>query len=473
MIAAPRAFRTARLGALLAAATLAGGCAGSSPREAGPARATDPAPAASAAAPPAAATSAEADRAVSAALSHVSEVRELGPKGPVSSVIISRDELKLRIERDIIADLEPEVLEGTTELLFALNLTPADFDYVASVLQLFGTQLAGFYDPRAEEMVLLDDLGVGAQEATLWHELVHALQDQNYDLERLIKWSPDRGDATAAVLSLAEGDATSAMLDVMLLPEGKRATDVAEALIASGMGVIEALPEVASVPPILKRSIVAPYVDGIAFAHALRRRGGWAEVDAAWRDVPTTTEQILHPEKYLAREPGEILPMPPPPSGGPTVVRFRDTLGEQMVRLVLEDWVPRRTAAEAASGWAGDRVALFSEGRRRAIAVRLRYDDEPSAERALEAIARGAFAAELEEPPADAEQRREQGLRAARSGAFCRERARRGPFAARRRGRDLGVTLGPYERDAKATRSVGSCGTALTWAAAVAEPGKP
>ena len=119
-----------------------------------------------------------------------------------------------------MTDLEPDLIEGTKELLFSLNLTRADFDYFASLLLLYGTQLAGFYDPQAKEMVLLDDLGVEAQEATLWHELVHALQDQHYDLQKLTKWSADRGDAVSAAQSFAEGDATSAMMDVMLLPRG-------------------------------------------------------------------------------------------------------------------------------------------------------------------------------------------------------------------------------------------------------------
>ena len=131
--------------------------------------------------------------------------------------MISRQALLERIKKDLLVDLDEDLIEGTKELLFALNLTHADFDYFENLLLLYGTQLAGFYDPEAKEMVLLDDLGVEAQEATLWHELVHALQDQHFNIGELMKFRPGESDALAAAHALAEGDATSAMFDAKIL----------------------------------------------------------------------------------------------------------------------------------------------------------------------------------------------------------------------------------------------------------------
>jgi hypothetical protein len=413
----------------------------------------------------------DAERLVELALAHVAEMRKLPPKSKVKAVVISREALRGRIEKDLLADLEPEFIEGNTELLFSLNLTRADFDFFKTVLLLYGTQLAGFYDPKQKEMVLLDDLGVEAQEATLWHELVHALQDQHYDLHALTKWSAARGDAVSAALSFAEGDATSAMMDMMLLPRGQRALDISEALVAQSMASIESLPEVRDVPSILKRSIVAPYIDGITFAHSLRREGDWSRVDQAWRAPPETTEQLLHPEKYRAREPAEVLPVPQPPPGAPMTLRYHDVLGEQTIRLLLEEWVPLDTAKSAASGWAGDHAALFAEGDRRATAIALRYDDEASAARALEAIARGALSDPIENATRVRSATAEGGQKAGRAGRHCSERELRGPFAVVRSGRDLGVTLGPYVRDNRATRSAATCATSLPWAASISRAG--
>jgi hypothetical protein len=408
---------------------------------------------------------------VDEALQHVGEIRQLRPLGPVKSLVIGREELLRRMKDDLFAELEPELVDGTTELLFSLGATAADLDYLGSILTLLGSQLAGFFDPRRKEMVLLDDLGVEAQEATLWHELVHALQDQHYGLEKLVKWAPDRGDAMTAIQCLAEGDATSAMLDTMLLPRGQNALSLPESSVGNMLAMVEALPEIAAVPALLKRSIVAPYVDGLAFTHALRREGGWAAVDAAWRNLPASSEQVLHPEKYKSHELPERVPMPPAPPGGPAAVLFHDVLGEQGLRIAFEEWVPRGTAIDSAAGWAGDQVAVFSAGEQRAVAMRLRFDDEKEAAAAQETLARGALTAELEMRQGDRagpSVTREAAVKAIQRGGVCRERQRRGPFAVVRVGRDLGIALGPYRRRTGVANSDSTCANGLRWADAIA-----
>jgi hypothetical protein len=403
---------------------------------------------------------------VDATLKQVSAARELPATGSIRSRVIDRTALLERMKKEIVAEVEPELLQGSTELMFSLGAVGADLDYLATMLKLLGSQLAGFYDPRTKELVLMDDLGLEAEQVTLWHELIHGLQDQHYDLKPLLKWQAGRGDGIAAAHSLAEGDATSGMMDLMLLPRGQDALD-AEGAISSSMGALEALPEIASVPTLLKRSIVAPYLDGLAFVHALRRAGGWAAVDRAWRALPTTTEQILHPEKYLQREPAEVVPLPLPPAGGPNELLFRDVLGEQALRLMLEEWVPKVTAASAAAGWAGDAVAVFASGDRRAVAIHLRYDDETNAREGFEAIARGVLRAEpetwsVDKPPPMVAVRETDS--AVRKRDVCHARAKRGPFAAVWRGRDLGVALGPYQRSGSVTQSAGDCALATAWA---------
>jgi len=459
--------------ALALLALLAGACASETARapEAASAPARTPAKNPATAQSTVAESEGDYQAVVNAALARVSEVRKLGAIGPVKSQVIGRTALLERIQKELMKDLEPELIEGSNELLFSLGAAPADLDYLGSILKLLGSQLAGFYDPRVKEMVLLDDLGAEAQEVTLWHELVHALQDQHYDLGKLVKWSPDRGDALGAIQSLAEGDATSAMLDVMLLPRGIDALALGDGALKGSLGMVEALPEIASVPAVLKRSVVAPYIDGVAFTHALRAQGGWAAVDAAWRDPPATTEQMLHPEKYRAREPAEKVPAPLPLAGGPDRVLFHDVLGEQSLRIAFEEWVPPASAAEAASGWAGDAIVVFANGERRAVAVRLRFDTEQQAIRAFEVLARGALTDEPEKRRQDRPAlavSREEGKKAAKVGRICRERAQRGPFAVARSGRDLGVTLGPYQRRTGVATSDGDCSGALRWAEAVA-----
>jgi hypothetical protein len=409
-----------------------------------------------------------ADVVVAEALAHVARLRELAPKGPVRGRTISRAEMVDRIKKQLEKEVPEPVIRAQTELLFALGTVPADFDYEKSLLELMGDQLAGFYQPDDKTMYLGADLGGMERDATLAHELVHALQDQYYDLGKLLEYRTDANDLQSAIHALAEGDATSAMLDHMLVPRGQSALSLSDELVSVEVrGSIEMSPGSAGVPSILKRSVVAPYVDGIALVHWARRRGGWAAVDAVWRSPPATTEQLLHPEKMLAHEVGEAIPVPLAPPNGPAKDIYHDIMGEESNRILFEEWMGRRVAIDAASGWAGDRVVMFEDGDRYALGWHLRWDDEAGAARGAEAFARGVLRA----PDTKAEElvAGTSAARAMRGGSACRLRPKSGPFAVLRKHREVVLVSGPYVRTNGTPESAASCAQALKWAAAIAD----
>jgi hypothetical protein len=215
------------------------------------------------------------------------------------------------------------------------------------------------------------------------------------------------------------------------------------------------------------RSLVAPYIDGLAFTNGLRRRGGFAAVDEAWRTPPSSTEQLLHLEKFLQHEAPLVLPLPPAPAHAADMKeRFHDVMGEQTLRLLFEEWLPARTAAQSAADWGGDRLSVFADdGRTRwAVGWHLRFDTRAAAERAFTAFVRaaplterGASGATLAPPTTRAP-----------GDKVCRPRHDQGPIALVRRGRDLGVTLGPFTRNAVAVASDPGCAAALSWASQIA-----
>jgi len=374
-----------------------------------------------------------------------------------------------RVERSLDTEIPPAVVNASGEILFALGTVPASFDYRRGLLQVMRSELLGFYDPHDKTMFIGADVRGKELDATLWHELVHALQDQHYGLDKLLDWSDDAGDWQGAVHALAEGDATSAMIDALFADKHVQAPDLPDSV----MDLQNALSagSVLGVPPIIKRSVVAPYLDGLSFVNALRRRGGWSAVAAAWQRLPASTEQILHLEKFDAREAPEPLPALVPSKTGPTPAVYSDVYGEQTVRVLFEEWMPARAAREAAAGWAGDRLTAYSDGQLFSVGWRLRYDNEAAALKALHAFARGVLAAE-DQNTNPAGQLSEfvsaaSAERATKAGQVCRERHTRGPFAVARRGRELGVTLGPFRRNSEAAVSEGSCAAALSWAAAL------
>ncbi|HEX2669868.1 MAG TPA: hypothetical protein VHM25_03295, partial [Polyangiaceae bacterium] len=252
------------------------GCAGSSggapppapitaatPASAVPASSAAPAPVVS----PAPTKDVEAERVVARALKYVSALRELDALGPVNGRIVSRDEMVERVEHSLDTEIPPAVVSASGEILFALGTVPASYDYRTGLLAVMRSELLGFYEPREKTMFLGGDLRGQELDATLWHELVHALQDQHYGLGEMLTWSDDAGDWQGALHGLAEGDATSAMIDALFAEKGMHAPDLPDSV----MDLQSALSagSVLQVPPIVKRSVVAPYMDGLAFVNAL------------------------------------------------------------------------------------------------------------------------------------------------------------------------------------------------------------
>lgn len=430
--------------------------------------------------PPAAAPQAEeqvdgeAEARIAAALRQMAEVRQLEPRGPVQARHLDARALVLEVERSLDRHVPPQVVTGTAEMLFGLGTTPPDFDYRASLLALMGTELAGLYDPERQLMLLRKDLREDALEATLLHELVHALQDQHYGLARLLKWRQDATDELSALSALAEGDATSAMLDALLADTGQLAYQLPGNLVEAQMRLMAgATHQESSVPGVLKRSLIAPYVDGLRFVHAVREREGWAGVDRAWRRPPVTTEQLLHFDKYAAAEPAVPVSLPPePPTQGPWEAFFHDVWGEQSLRLIFEEWMPTRSAVRSATGWGGDRIVLYAAGARRAVLWHLIADTSADAERMQIAFLRGVFSSGWSPNPRPTPDVSEEDARErAQRGDVCAERSEAGPFLATRQGRSLVVIAGWFERLADGSvQSAATCTLASEWAARALPP---
>jgi hypothetical protein len=217
---------------------------------------------------------------------------------------------------------------------------------------------------------------------TYAHEFTHQLQDQNFDLSKLGLDASDEGDRSLARLALVEGDAVTtqtAWMTANLSP-----TDLAQVLAdASDPAVLASLQHA---PPILRTLSLFPYTDGLNFVSRLKATGGQAAVDAAFANLPASTAQILHPELYLTHVAPVAVPLPKSLAsalGAGWSLRGEDTLGEELIRAWLTaDGVDPATAATAAQGWVGDRVAILAG---------------PNGQLALVLLARWGSAAEVRE----------------------------------------------------------------------------
>lgn len=329
----------------------------------------------------------------------IADVRELLPLDEIDDAQITQQELKDRLPGMIEEDYSREEAEADGRGLIALGLLPEGTDYWQLSLDLLGNQVAGFWDQKTDEMFVISDNGAFGplEEFTYAHEIVHALQDARLGLDDLMADSLDiDADAATARAALFEGDATIASYDY-LAENPSLAAAIATAPGAAGPDVLD------TAPPALAISLVFPYLTGAEFVAALRAEGGWEAVNAAYADPPTSTEQVMHPERYLDRDDPTTVTLPDlaPALGDGWEQIDEDVLGELGVALLLADLQPGEgfnaftgelalpeAARNAAAGWDGDTYALWADGDREVLVWSTVWDRDSDAiafSRALQA----------------------------------------------------------------------------------------
>jgi len=316
------------------------------------------------------------DAIIAKMLKRVSKIRGLAVKRPVKGKRLERTELIARIRAKVDKEIPPEAiaLEGDTLKLY--GFIPPELDYLDTTMKLLEAQLAGFYEPNDEHMYLAGDLDGMNGAITLAHELQHALQDQHFDLKKRSGYRPGHGDEQGAFSALCEGDATSVMIDVTVarVKEGMTALDVGDDKLEREIaGGVEADPSTKAIPHVMKVDLVAPYVYGTHFVHALRRQGGWEAVNGAFHRPPTSSEQILHPEKWMQNEQPLNVPAPP----GPTAdwkLADEDTTGELALAMGIGEWTSKDEGFRLAEGWGGDRDGTYVKGNQIVNITRVEYD---------------------------------------------------------------------------------------------------
>jgi hypothetical protein len=312
----------------------------------------------------------------------VLEIRGLPAEQRIEPVILSEDEVRQRIEEQFEKDNPPDKLAVAEETLKALGLLPADADLGTLYVDLLGSQVAGFYDPETKELVVVSRSGqVGATEkVTFAHEFVHALQDQSFGLEGIEVDAVGQGDRSLGRLALVEGDATLAM--TLWLSKHLGPDELQELLEVDP----EAQAMLDSMPAILRETLLFPYQQGLVFVNGLWARTGWEAVDGAYGRLPDSTEQVLHPEKYEAREVPVTVQLDAAAlaaaMGEGWTDTPEDTLGEFQITVWLrENGVPALDSSGAAAGWGGDRLAyLRGPGDAWALVLRTAWDTTEDAE---------------------------------------------------------------------------------------------
>lgn len=324
----------------------------------------------------------------------VTALRGLPQRRPIAREAVTPAELARRI--DELLEQDPAQLARDQRLLTHWGLWPADTPYRELVARTLTAQVAGYYDHRRQQLTLaLDEQLQGdplLAEAVLVHELQHALQDQTFSLASLSTTAPGEDDASAAREALIEGDG----LAVMIAHAAHQLGDATLGLDSAGAGELASElfgdpGDLAELPLVLRERLLFPYAAGLVFVAHLHERGGWRAVNAAFRKPPASTEQILHPELYLAGEEPRPVQLPATLAALPGARVAEQTVwGELGLSMFLrQHGVANELAALAAAGWGGDRVSLLATPKGRELGVaQLVWDTEPDAREAFTALVR-------------------------------------------------------------------------------------
>ena len=297
----------------------------------------------------------------------VAEIRGLSMNAELKRDLMTPEELQDKVINDFFADYTDEDALKDSKVLSTLGLIDEGFDLKQFYLDLYSEQIAGYYDSETKEMYVIAGEGFGGMERmTYAHEFNHVLQDQNYDLENGMKLNEDYckqdTEYCAAVSALIEGDSVSAEQQWFIQHSTRQDQQDLFSFQESYTS-----PVYDSAPAYMKEDFLFPYTVGFDFVQGLIENGGWEAVDAAYRNPPVTTEQILHPEKYPDNQPVPVeIPDLAANLGDDWSELDRNVMGEWYTYLIFargrssQFTMDDENCKTAAAGWNGDTYVYYA-----------------------------------------------------------------------------------------------------------------
>jgi hypothetical protein len=321
----------------------------------------------------------------------VESARELRFLAPVRAEEVETAGVPALLARELDRLTPPDQLRHDEALAKALGLLPEEADLRALLLGWGAQSVAGFYTPSAGRLYVVQGAaaaGSGQQSAVLVHELGHALQDQHTPLIAVTIGLRANDDLLFAIGAFLEGDALWTELRDEAETAGFPQPSAAEFAARFDLDA----PAGEGVPRLLRESFLRQYPLGYAVARELVERGGVAALTAALADPPLSSEELLHPERYLERRrrrplalfPEAVDGFAPDPACEPVATTSYGELGLSV--WLAEGGLDDASVARVADGWDGDRAWLLDCPEGRVVAWLVQLDSEADA-RELETVA--------------------------------------------------------------------------------------
>ena len=285
----------------------------------------------------------------------VVEIGQLSFKQDVPVRYLDRPQLKKYIEQLFESDYPDELAKKESEFIYLMGFSAEKISLKSLRRTIILENIGGMYNEKTKELLAVEEfrsLDMINAPAVV-HELRHAIQDQHFRLAGILGDYSDYDDRKLAALAAIEGDATL----VMIRQLGFDPDMIGEAFSADSVLAFSALTGASSLvaaPAIVKYQLLMPYLEGMKFSRDILNKKKWRGLNLVLNQPPLSSEQILHPEKYLSRE------MPMPVRIGyrplPGQLVHSGVIGEYFLNVLLANGAE---ITDAASGWGGDAYAIY------------------------------------------------------------------------------------------------------------------
>lgn len=324
-------------------------------------------------------------------LQQAAKLRGLEPKGPIQKGVKDKAAISKYVSERIQVEYAQEEIVREGKILRKLGLIPQTMDYTAFVIKLLSEQVGGYYDPDKKTFFIASWLSLEEQKPVMIHELTHALQDQHFNVGAIL--DEDRklqnDDRMLAHQAVVEGDGMVVMLQYFLSPANRHFSqlpDLSAIMQAQMLTMQMQFPVFKEAPVYLRETLLFPYGYGATFLQsAWRKNPEWQAINKIYSDLPVSTEQVMHPEKYFG---DRDLPKPVRAEeyaaklGPGWKVTARNVLGEFTLGLLMSLRLTEERSRRAASGWGGDQVLLLeNEEGKDAVLVDTVWDSAGDAEK--------------------------------------------------------------------------------------------
>lgn len=298
---------------------------------------------------------------VDSAVAELSEITGWKPLKKVQCDTMDRVALKRYLEQKVKEEVKPEEIRAEELALKKLGLAPREFDLARTMVDLLTEQAAAFYDFKKKRLFVLQGTDASGESMVVFHELAHALADQRFDLGKFIKRGKS-DDSSLARMAVMEGQATWLMMESAARKSGQSLKQMPASLLdvanRSSDAVSTQFPVLAAAPLYMRASLLFPYAEGLRFNHIILQKHGQAGFARVFQDPPVSSQQIMHPDVYLAdTRPLDVqLPKLRDERYWKTVTS--GSLGEFDHSVLLEQYVGREQADSIAPHWRGGSAAV-------------------------------------------------------------------------------------------------------------------